>query len=598
MSRRITMARLSFGSVLLSCLYGALSVVAQTAPLVDFQVQQPPAAPPSQACEYVLMTHSFANSYGQPGVAAYTPPTDCGPIGEWAAISLNFTCTSQGVQYDRLAILSLSSTEIWRSSTAEPTSYGIIFTALKDVTRYSALFSAPGELVFDIGNLLSEDLGLTGVYNATLTATFYAPASGWPQTQKADQIIPLGNPGATSDPMFSVPPGGNTTVTLPRNVAQAYVEIFASGNSAEEFWYTNVADEYYNSLPPDTTYEDGPFREVRLLIDGVVAGAAFPYPVVFTGGILPTLWRPISAYGSFDQPTYYIDITPFLGTLSDGNEHIFTLDVASAETDHAINGNWYLSGNIQLQLASTSIPTTGKILNYNVSPYALPSVSGVVSPNGDVNVTVKASRYVDITAEIITNGYEANVVTWTQSLEYTNFQAYLDDTTVELVDQTSSGTSRSTHNGLQVVYDEFNYPFYMDYYLVTIGNDSGWYASIDHSYDRTFLPSPLIPQSTIATHQYGAGVYLYDSSGYFTFANGSTTETFSYYSSTGDTYTRDVTAVNSNITSDQIGGSLANPGTWWAGWGVFGAPAGTNGAGSSYVTRTFGPVKLGVRINP
>jgi len=495
-----------------------------------------------------------------------------------------------------LAILSLSSTEIWRSSTAEPTSYGIIFTVLKDVTRYSALFSEPGELVFDIGNLLSEDLGLTGVYNATLTATFYAPAAGWPKTQKADQIIPLGNPGATSDPMFSVPPGGNTTVTLPRNVAQAYVEIFASGNSNEEFWYTNVANQYYNDLPADTTYGDGPFREVRLLIDGVVAGAAFPYPVVFTGGILPTLWRPISAYGSFDQPTYYIDITPFLGTLSDGEEHVFTLDVASAETDHAINGNWYLSGNIQLQLASSNVPTTGKILNYNVSPYALSSASGVVASNGDVNVTVKSTRYVDITAEVITNGYEVNLISWTQSLEYTNFQAYLDDVTVELVDQTSSGTSRSTHNGQQVLYDGFSYPFYMDYYLVTVGNDSGWYASIDHSYDRTFLPSSLIPESTIATHQYGAGVYLFDSSGNFAFANGTTTEAFSYYDSIGDTYTRTVTAVNSNITSDQIGGSLANPGSWWTGWGIFGAPAGTKGAGTNYVARTFGPSKLGVHI--
>lgn len=30
------------------------------------------------------------------------PPTDCGPVGSWAGISLNFTVTSNGTQYDRL----------------------------------------------------------------------------------------------------------------------------------------------------------------------------------------------------------------------------------------------------------------------------------------------------------------------------------------------------------------------------------------------------------------------------------------------------------------------------------------------------------------
>jgi hypothetical protein len=33
----------------------------------------------------------------------------------------------------------------------------------------------------------------------------------------------------------------------------------------------------------NVTYGNGPFREVRLLVDGQLAGVAFPYPVVFTG---------------------------------------------------------------------------------------------------------------------------------------------------------------------------------------------------------------------------------------------------------------------------------------------------------------------------
>ena len=91
---------------------------------------------------------------------------------------------------------------------------------------------------------------------------------------------------------------------------EIYDELYASGNGDEEFWvshfspiarlpsaellnvqYFNTADKYLDDLPADTTYGDGPFREVRLLVDGQVAGVAFPYAVIFTGGINPAVWR-------------------------------------------------------------------------------------------------------------------------------------------------------------------------------------------------------------------------------------------------------------------------------------------------------------------
>lgn len=40
--------------------------------------------------------------------------------------------------------------------------------------------------------------------------------------------------------------------------------------------YFNVANDYLGDLPADYTYGDGPFREVRMLVDGRVAGVAFP----------------------------------------------------------------------------------------------------------------------------------------------------------------------------------------------------------------------------------------------------------------------------------------------------------------------------------
>ena len=80
-------------------------------------------------------------------------------------------------------------------------------------------------------------------------------------------------------------------MTFPTNTIEVYAEVFASGNGNEEFWYFNTANEFLGDLPAGTTFGDGPFREVRLLVDGVLAGVAFPYAVIFTGGIVPTAWR-------------------------------------------------------------------------------------------------------------------------------------------------------------------------------------------------------------------------------------------------------------------------------------------------------------------
>jgi hypothetical protein len=55
--------------------------------------------------------------------------------------------------------------------------------------------------------------------------------------------------------------------------------------------YFNIPDEYLGDLPDGTTSGKGSFREVRLLLDGQLAGVAFPYPVIFTGGFVPSAWR-------------------------------------------------------------------------------------------------------------------------------------------------------------------------------------------------------------------------------------------------------------------------------------------------------------------
>ena len=77
-------------------------------------------------CQKVLVNHSFAYSYGEPFIGNYTPPS-CA----FNRVTWNLTVTSAGRQFDRLGIVYLGDIEVYRTSTAEPTSTGIEWTYLK-----------------------------------------------------------------------------------------------------------------------------------------------------------------------------------------------------------------------------------------------------------------------------------------------------------------------------------------------------------------------------------------------------------------------------------------------------------------------------------
>lgn len=74
---------------------------------------------------------------------------------------------------------------------------------------------------------------------------------------------------------------------------------------------------------------------------------------------------------------------------------------------------------------STDIPTTGRITSHQVSPFATTSLHGELAPNGDLNVTVLASRKLQIEAEVTTGHGETTHVVWQQNLQYENLQIYL-----------------------------------------------------------------------------------------------------------------------------------------------------------------------------
>ncbi|EFP78151.2 uncharacterized protein PGTG_04107 [Puccinia graminis f. sp. tritici CRL 75-36-700-3] len=394
--------------------------------LKNFQVTQPPVVPQQgKSCSRSLLQTTFGNSFGKPARVSYSAPQECGESRSWASVILSLTFTSRGNQFDRLSSIFLSGVEIMRTSTAEPTPGGITWTIQKDVTKYIPLFALPQtSLVMRLDNIVDKSSGIDGEFYVELSATYYMATADFPASIPPAVIIPLSE--SDSAP-FSVPKAATIPVQIPSNAVSAAVEIYASGSDKEEFWYTNPLDQVLpalNNTSNENCSAKGSFREVQLWIDNRLAGVAYPFPVIFTGGMLLTWWRPMAAYGSFDQPTYQIDITPFLPLLTDSKPHNFTLTVEGQGENRSINSKWFLSGNIAMALDTSGERTTGEMIEYKTDPTI--NIAGGIC-GGSVCTTTNASRKLFIESYLVTGSKTKKKASFKQDFAYQNKQIIAAD---------------------------------------------------------------------------------------------------------------------------------------------------------------------------
>ncbi|KAK7468445.1 hypothetical protein VKT23_002958 [Stygiomarasmius scandens] len=544
------------------------------APLIDLQVFAPPVIPQDgTSCEVVLLEHIFGDgSFGAPAIVPYIPPTDdtCGEVGKWAAISLNLTTYSIGTQYDRLGVIYLSLAEIWRTSSAEPTKTGTIWTTIKDVTHFTPLFAQEGNLKMDFSNIIDPSLLLDGVFNVTLTATFYAPTENFATPQTSDLILPLSNlsPNLTNYFAVDTDAGGTTNISLPDTAVEAYVEVFCSGNSAEEFWYLNTPDEFLDAFPAETgLIGKGPFREVQVLVDDQLAGVVWPYAVIYTGGITPSNWRPLTSYGAYDAPTYWVDVTPFIPILLSDSEasHNITLKVVGQGLSPTFNSNWFLSGSVHVRTGSSK--TTGRITVYDVPEPKIETTGGASAGNVTVWTKVTANRSLNIESELNT-AEGVKKVKFSQTLSYINEASYADEGWIQSANQTTTGTTTSTHQGVQVLRDAFTYPIGVFSNYSLFSEQFGGYGSeINQTHTRALQPPTGGGSHTIHSVQHAKGfIGMDDWPGLRHAINGTgaTEQTFAYTSSNPErggaaaraTYFRDVATKNDGWVRDSVWGTL------------------------------------------
>lgn len=458
----------------------------------------------------------------------------------------------------------MSGVELFRSCTAEPRATGIIWSVEKDITRYYSLLMNNQTLAVYLGNVV--DSTYTGVYHVNITFHFY-PAEdekdvnlyaggrnlGTGYDSKADLIVPISRNLPLNDGLWfeieNATDIQSKEVRIPRNAYRAVLEVYVSFHENDEFWYSNLPNDYIRANNLSGTPGNGPFREVLVSVDGVVVGAIWPFTVIYTGGINPLLWRPITGIGSFDLPSYDIEITPFLEKILDGKMHLFGFFVTKA-----LNV-WYVDANLHLWLDSESTTTEGKLLMLN-NP----------SPNVSVKSDFKGldgTFFTAVSRSVSSSGWvkssHGKVVTnWNQEFNYRNTMVMGNDGNLQIVDQLIDfNDSMSAKFPSSSVYSAEvlrRFPLYLYSNYASQGN--GTYLSIANLSlgfnEKKFRDvGSGLWKSSLKSKQEGEGIMVVKNN-LVVSGVGSTQEAYNY-DSNEFCYFRNVSSSNYTILSDKAG---------------------------------------------
>jgi hypothetical protein len=344
---------------------------------------------PKADCEINLMHYEFGNSYGKPYVGPYAPDSKCKGRAIKKAV-LSWKGYSKGRQFDRIAAAWIDGIEILRTSTAEPTQDGLGWEFSVDVTRYSSLFHSDRTLTVSLNNIVNEVY--TGPFLIDIELEIYLDKRSPYQKpdsvykRPADEIIGISQFGQNNEPWFTMQNGKPVKFKLPQvpsSTQRAILEVFITGHGDEEFWQYNTPDDFAvaNGLP-----RYGPLRELQLSVNGIEAGVGWPFPVVFTGGVSPALWRPISGIGSFSTEPIRFELSQFLGNLIKNPNSEIELLVSPSDTF------WLVTGNLHLWNNDDGIGKNSGIISFNSLKFPINPQIETIFEDSIYDFKTKANR--------------------------------------------------------------------------------------------------------------------------------------------------------------------------------------------------------------
>ncbi|MGB9083833.1 MAG: peptide-N4-asparagine amidase, partial [Terriglobales bacterium] len=284
---------------------------AQTIGSGNTATADPPVPHPNTTPCTVQLFSGFEFNIYAPESFTYTPPADC--PGPWAAVILqaNFSITA-GIQYDRTANIWIGPTNVYFGTTAEDQpGEGRHWRIERDLTDYSSIFTVPQDGTVDLFNIVNSTY--TGILYGSAEVLFYPLAPNQQPPSTADQVIAFsGGPTGGTVALNTTTSLLEQTLTLPTNIESAFLDVFAQGQSTDEFWYFCVPSDLAGELE---SCGNTAFRESEVTIDGNPAGVAPVYPWIFTGGIDPELWIPIPGVQTLNFKPYRVNLTPFASLL-------------------------------------------------------------------------------------------------------------------------------------------------------------------------------------------------------------------------------------------------------------------------------------------
>ncbi|XP_072985809.1 peptide-N4-(N-acetyl-beta-glucosaminyl)asparagine amidase A [Typha latifolia] len=404
-------------------------------PTTFFEVTRPIPLPETPPCSTLLLSHSFAFTYTKPPVTTQYVPPRClqrhlNGGGSVSNVVLEWSATSRGRQFDRIFGVWLGGVELLRSCTAEPRPNGIFWSVKKDVGKYLSLFSSPSTLAVYLGNVV--DSTYTGIYHVNISLNFYfghGPDRGF--GSPADLVLPISRDLPLNDGLWFLIQNSteiqSKKLALPRNSYRAVLEVYVSFHQSDEFWYTNPPNTYLSENNITDVPGNGPFREVIVKLDGDVVAAVWPFTVIYTGGVNPLLWRPISGIGSFNLPSYDIEITPFLGRILDGKLHEFGFGVTNALDV------WFVDANLHLWLDSKSSYTVGELIKFEAPDFVTTLVSRFQGLDGQFQTS--ATRHI-LSTGWVKSSYGKITTHSFQRLEYDNLMVFAGNGSIQAINQT------------------------------------------------------------------------------------------------------------------------------------------------------------------
>jgi hypothetical protein len=488
--------------------------------------------PATTPCKVSLFNELEFNDYS-PRTFTFTPPADC--PGPWAKVVFSADLTvTEGRQYDRSAQVWLNNVTVYRGTTAEPgSSFSPSWHVESDVTDLSAIFYAAGNGEVDIANIVNSTY--TGIIWGNAELDFYPTSAAYPAPTVPDEVLPIYANGDANN--FYTPSSPlSESLTLPTNVARAYLDVYTQGSGSDEFWYLTTPDAAVSPYVNGTT--GTALREIDVAIDGTPAGLAPAHPYIFTGGIDPDLWKPITGAQTLNFKPYRVNLTPFAGVLSNGSAHTFTL------TNTGYLQGALVNGNLLLYLDKGSATVTGSVLSNTLGANPSTNVTSNVNldASGDGTAEVTETLLRNFTISGVANTSQGAITTSIdQTVNFVNDIQIVDSNSVSTQLETDNLTSTvqstvttTTPSAVTVTETDFSIPlaFTVDYVTNPDGSVT-WTTTTDQHVD--FKQSGPSSFGSSSEEEVAATDTLnFDSSGNFTGnTNNSATATYLAFNSNG-----------------------------------------------------------------